>query len=414
MKHRTLTLASFLLAILLTACGGSSSDTTTPTTEITQPEPVVSTKQGTFFSGDIVGIAYTSGDISGTVSEDGQFEYEEKDGIAQTVSFSVAGIELGSAVGKSSLSPIDLSQGSSIDSIEVINRISLLKLLSVNPDATVTLKMQESLLSNAETFAWPTPDFSATDFSETVEIVQIEGDINAFLSEQRVIPTPEEASNFLNSRIFCQASGIYYGDIEGGDSGHIIFGLSPIDGTFTTLGWSDGAQNIIFIPQPANPSFESTIQFDSGVSLSGERYIGEVITNNTAEGTWSNSTLQTEGTFVTTNQGRDPASIYHFTAAYLAVFPVFGPGPAGAYSLALKNDGTVTGQQINIAFGDTTSTPITGTWEDNQLTATVEGGATINAFISFETNQIFGEWQDVNAPITSGAVSGTGCQINAL
>jgi hypothetical protein len=104
--------------------------------------------------------------------------------------------------------------------------------------------------------------------------------------------------------------------------------------------------------------------------------------------------------------------VHHFSAAYIAVYPVFGPGPAGTYSFSLHQDGTVTGTQVNIAFGSTTSTPITGTWQSGLLRATVAGGATITASLDFGNMAMFGQWSDANAPITSGGIIGTGCQLN--
>lgn len=413
MKKITIPLSLITSLVVLNGCGGGSSDPEPTPPPVTPPAPVVTTAQGQFFAGDITGISYVSGDISGTVDENGQYEYEIIDDISQTITFSVAGIELGSAVGKATISPIDLAQNADINSPDVVNRMTLLQLLAEDPTNTITLDMDERLLNNADNFDWPAPDFSSSDFGASVEMVQILGDVNVFLGEQRTVSS-DGSQAYLESRIYCHASGIYYGDIEGGDTGHITFGLSPLDGTVTALGWSDTAQNIIFIQAPASPTYGPTIQFDSGASLGGESYVIEITDNEVAAGTWTNETAQTNGTVETTNLDRAQDSAFHFSAAYIAVFPVFGPAPAGIYSFDLMPDGTVSGTQVNITFGDTTTTPISGEWNGNIMSATVEGGATINAFLDFTTMTLLGEWEDMNAPITSGGVTGTGCQINPI
>jgi hypothetical protein len=374
--------------------------------------PLVTVATGTFYIGRITGLRYTSGSTGGALSPDGQFQYELIDGVEQPVTFSVAGIVLGATLGKKTVTPVDLATNGTVDSVEVINKTTLLRLLSDDPTSRVNVRIDQRLLDNAANFAWPQPDFTVLEFSTSPEVVQIVGDINAFLSTQKNVPTFTESQTYLKQRIYCAASGIYYGDIAGQDTGHIVFGINPITGGMTTLGWSDTGQNLIFIPQPASPEFTSTIRFSSGASLSGDNYDG-VITNYTdAQGTWNNTVSQTSGTFTARHLDSSFSVKHHFSAAYIALFPVFGPGPAGTYSFNLYDDGTVVGTQVNIAFGDTTATAITGMWEGNVMTAKVDKGATINAILDFDNMMMVGQWTDPNAPITSGGISGTGCQLN--
>ncbi|OES24204.1 hypothetical protein [Alteromonas macleodii] len=410
MKIRTHALPCFVV-LLLSACGGSSSNDE-PDTPPPPPAPVVTTETGMFFAGKVSGIRYASGTTGGTIDDSGQYEYQVVDGVAQPISFSIAGIDLGSTLGKAFITPVDLADGGTAGSTAVVNRVTLLRLLAENPTSTIDVIPDQRLLDNETDFAWPQPDFSATDFANSVEMVQIVGDINAFLATQKTVPSSAESEVYLRNRLYCAASGIYYGDIEGGDTGHVAFGLNPLDGSVTTVGWSDGSQNIIFIQEPSFPVFSSTIDFETGAALSGDVFNMTISNYLDIEGTWTNSNTQTEGTYSGTLLDRDYTADYHFTAAYIALFPVFGPGPAGSYSFNLYADGTVTGSQVNITFGDTTTTPITGVWNGNLMSAQVEGGATINAAIDFATMTMFGEWDDPNAPITSGGVTGTGCRFN--
>lgn len=393
--------------VLMTGCGSGSEPTTLPS-----PAPVVTTQQGNFYLGNISGVNYVSGNTSGTISTEGEFEYELIDGIEQPVEFSVAGIELGTTLGKSVVTPIDLVVDGTVDSVQAINKTALLRLLSVDPSSKFNVNIDQRLIDNATDFAWPQPDFTSTEFSTSTQMVQILGDINVFLLSQKSIPTFGESQAYFKQRMYCAASGIYYGDIAGDDTGHLTFGINPIDGSMTTLGWSDTAQNFIFVQAPASPDYAGAIRFVSGASLSGDNYDGVITHFSVAQGTWTNTIAQTSGTFTAEHLDRDVSAVHHFSAAYIAVYPVFGPGPAGTYSFSLHQDGTVTGTQVNIAFGSTTTTPITGTWDNRLLSATVEGGATINASLDFGNMAMFGEWSDSNAPITSGGIIGTGCQLN--
>ena len=403
---------SLVSIVSIAGCGGGSGGVSLTSQPPTSALPAVAKATGTFYIGNVNGLSYTSGSTGGALSPDGQFQYELIDGVEQPVSFSVAGIVLGATLGKKVVTPVDLATNGSVDSVEVINKTTLLRLLSQDPTSRVNVRIDQRLLDNAANFAWPQPDFTLLEFSTSPEIVQIIGDINAFLSTQKSVPTFAESQMYLKQRIYCAASGIYYGDIAGQDTGHIIFGINPLNGGMTTLGWSDTAQNIIFIPQPASPQFTSTVRFNSGPSFSGDNYNGVILNYADAEGTWDNTISQTSGTFTAQHLDINLSVKHHFSAAYIALFPVFGPGPAGTYSFNLYDDGTVVGTQVNIAFGATTTTAITGTWGNNLLTAKVNEGATINALLNFDNMTIGGEWTDPNAPITSGGISGTGCQLN--
>ena len=370
--------------------------------------------------GNVTGLTYASGNTTCTLSAKGEFQYELIDNVAQPVAFSVAGIDLGVAIGKEVITPVDLVINGDINDISVINITTLLRILSVEPESSLNVELDQRLLDNSANFSWPQPDFSATNFASSTQMVQIIGDINSFLTTQKTIPLSQETGLFLQQRIFCAASGIYYGEMTGDDTGHIVFGINPIDGSMTTLGWSDSAQNIIFVQQSASPGYGAMgqwgngamIQFESGAALTGDNFEGTITNFVTADGTWNNAVAQTNGAFTTVQSERDFSAAHYFSAAYLALFPVFGPGPAGTYSFNLYEDGTVTGSQINIAFGDTRSTPITGTWDGNLMSATVDGGATITAFVDFDNMTIVGEWSDPNTFITSGGITGTGCQLN--
>ena len=139
----------FIMAtFLLNACGGGGgSSQPTPT-----PTPVTNT--GRFVDSAVMGLHYQTATQSGLTNSAGEFSYLD----GETVTFSLGGIELGSAGGATELTPLDLLGASSIDDANaqgagdaLLNMLVFLQSLDrdFNPDNGIDLGDLHEQLSAA-------------------------------------------------------------------------------------------------------------------------------------------------------------------------------------------------------------------------------------------------------------------------
>jgi hypothetical protein len=131
---QVLKLASLSLAciLMLSACGGGGGSSTSA-----GDTPVAAaTQTGTFVDSAVAGLSYTtSSGMSGVTDAAGHFTFKEGD----TVTFSLAGVALGSTTGAGFITPAHLANGE--DTHKFSNLLILLQSLDTdgNPDNGITL-----------------------------------------------------------------------------------------------------------------------------------------------------------------------------------------------------------------------------------------------------------------------------------
>jgi len=94
-----------ILSVVFIACGGGGGGGGT------------STAQGVFIDSPVEGVEYISGSQSGITNADGKFTYE----VGKNVEFKIGDISLGSVVGKSQITPLDLAGTDDINNLHALN-----------------------------------------------------------------------------------------------------------------------------------------------------------------------------------------------------------------------------------------------------------------------------------------------------
>jgi len=123
---------------------------------------------GVFIDAPVAGLHYETTSRNGETNAEGRFEYQG----SETVSFSLAGIELGSASGASQLTPLDLIEGASdLSDPGVLNLSRFLQSLDADGNLSNGIEISEQIRSAISAYLAANPavslDFSDTDSFET-------------------------------------------------------------------------------------------------------------------------------------------------------------------------------------------------------------------------------------------------------
>lgn len=113
-------LSIIMTAVFLTACGGGggSGDGNT------------ATKSGAFVDSPVAGLSYRTSTQTGTTDSSGSFNYRE----GEMISFSLGDLLLGSFVGSSVITPVEISNAFSVENTKVTNLARLLQTLDADND----------------------------------------------------------------------------------------------------------------------------------------------------------------------------------------------------------------------------------------------------------------------------------------
>jgi hypothetical protein len=150
-KKQTWLTAGLLLT--LTACGGGGGDSTTAT-------ETVST--GAFIDSAVEGLQYETATRSGTTNSLGEYDYLA----GETVTFSIGGIVLGSAIAGSVVTPLSLvPDATNATNPMVTNIVRLLLSLDSDgdPDNGITISSEVTTAANDLAVDFSVADLSADD-----------------------------------------------------------------------------------------------------------------------------------------------------------------------------------------------------------------------------------------------------------
>ena len=135
-----------LLTLGVTACGGSGGGSK------------VKVYSGVFKDSNVQGLHYASGGQEGTTGKNGEFKYEEN----SAVSFSVGGVNLGSAKAKNVMTPKDLVKNGKVDTPEVLNRVRFLMMLDKDNNPANGIEISSKVQQKAK--SWSTISFAKDKF----------------------------------------------------------------------------------------------------------------------------------------------------------------------------------------------------------------------------------------------------------
>ena len=237
-------LAATLAACLLTACGGGTLDPHfTPTNSQASGEGTATRLTGTFVDSPVSGLSYvTSSGISGVTDAQGHFQFQAGD----TITFRIAGVDLGTIPAGTTLTPASLAGGDE-DSARFSNLLVMLQSLDTDGDPS------NGITLNPE---WPTSqvrdivallDADPIDFADGGYNVGLQS-----LAAGGYIRSPEEATRHYASAMALLDP--FLGEAAG------VWQATGDDGTAYVLRLSTSGRYVLASAQAASPS-------GSGVSV---------------------------------------------------------------------------------------------------------------------------------------------------
>ncbi|MCU7862304.1 MAG: hypothetical protein KZQ86_21315, partial [Candidatus Thiodiazotropha sp. (ex Lucinoma kastoroae)] len=393
-------LFSFFSLFLLISCGGGGGGdgggSTTPTTAT-----------GVFKDNNVSGVTYTSGAQSGTTDSDGSFTYE----VGQPVSFNLGDVTLGSATGKSVITPIDLVAGGSSSSAEVLNLVRFLLMLDTDGDSSNGITISSAVQAIAEN--WSAVDFTTTNLSS--ELVTIISDVTSADGTSHTLPSTNTAQNHLESTLLCVRAGAYSGAFSGDDSGP--FGVLVDASTGLLSGFAYSAfDGLLSLSGSTAVSFDQSATFISGDVSSGATFSGQFTSPNNLAGNWNLSSTAESGTFSGSRIGGAANATYRFTGSFTsnASSPVTSNG---LFTFDVDSSDNVTGVAHTVYASDGTeneTVSLTGSLTGSSLVAQIMDGnvvdATITGTLNKATGTLSGSWSDMDGK--TGTYSGRGCKLN--
>ena len=424
-----------LLVSLLTACGNSNSNSIE---ELVSPEPPgVTLSSGQLIDSAVAGINYISGDTQGVTDQQGYFEYEVIDGVPQKVIFTFNNIEIGSAIGKEIITPIDLVVDGNINQPQVVNRARFLMMLDSDGNPGNGISPSVTLLDNLSTFSWDPLDFSSDDFQFEPELINLIADINSVDDEPHSLPSSEVAQLHLTETLACQSSGIYAGSFEDGDHGNfvmllqdkridpLVFGDDSVrHGVTSALIYSSDQNRLTGVLPQQGLSFDNNNSFITGQTNNGAVFSGNLINFSQIEnGIWRNDVEGGSGTFTGEKVAAATDAIYRLSGGFGDNTPFDisddTADNAGGITLDIFSDDSVSGLFIT-ARGERFE--LNGTLQEETIIASSSNGLEISLTFDasgehplsdlvglFGLSGFWGSWQTADQ---NGGIAGTSCMLN--
>jgi len=382
---------SMTVALILAGCGGGGSTTATP-----------ATATGQFKDSKTSGLNYASGGQTGVTGADGSFTYE----VGQPVTFKIGGVTIGTATGKSAVTPIDLVTAGTSSSAAVQNRVRFLMMLDSDNDATNGITISSAVQAAAA--SWPQPDFSVPEANFSTAVSGIQAAVNIADSRVPVLPVATVAKTHLESTLRCSYAGAYKGTFAGDDTGQFGVLVDAITGSVSGFAYSNFSAATIGLSGSVPISYDQNAAFVSGNGTGGTTFDGKYTSVNGVSGIWQNASTPTPsiGTFSGSRIGGASNAAYRFTGQYS------GSSDNGLMTFDLvTTTNSVTGVGYSVPFN--TLFTVTGTLNGNTLTGTTSTGSTITATIAMNSNlstgTVSGNWTATGG---SGIFTGSGCKLN--
>jgi hypothetical protein len=381
-----------LMAILFIACGGSSSDDGGGSPSAPAPSAAV----GVFKDSNVSGLQYTtSSGQSGTTDASGHYNYMTGD----TVTFSVGGVALGSAVASGVVTPVDLVAGGSSSSTPVLNIVRFLMMIDANGDPDDGIAISAAVQAAAA--AWTPLDFSDPGFDTLAAPLITEcqtADGGAHL-----LPDAVTAQNHLEASVRCAYSGAFRGTFSGSDSGTFGVIVDPQTGEVRGVAYSNTYGDTTEAYGSGIVDYDQTMAFITGFVDTGATFSGQLATPDTMSGTWQDTSTGDHGNFSGNRIGGATESAYRYTGV------AYNDDSSVGAVLAMDISGsTLTG--IGYGVEDNDQFTFSGTLSGSSIDATASNGVLISGTINSD-DTFSGTWYNP-ADGDSGTFDGCGCPLN--
>ena len=367
----------------LSACGGSGGGSST----------VVA--NGVFKDSNVHGLAYKSGNQTGTTDVNGVFKYEED----EDVTFSIGALEIGTGKGKAVMTPLDLVEDGKLATPEVINKARFLMMLDKDNMPSNGIEISKKVQDVAK--EWETVDFASEDFP-TQEVNRIITEASVEDGVVHELPDADAASSHLRTTLLCANAGAFVGDYEGTENGNVALMVNPVTGEVNGSSFNSENEVSAEISNTTALDYDADLQFVSDDDV-GKRYSGMVDSSEKVSGEWSSSLdISEKGNFDLDRLGGASNAVYRYTVA-------FAGSDKGLFTFDVDKGYNITGTTYSVSTKEEST--IKGKLVNDVLTATSDDGTKIDGTLDPDTLSLNGVWSNVGA-LQAGSYAGAGCRLN--
>ncbi|MBL4942551.1 MAG: DM13 domain-containing protein [Colwellia sp.] len=162
--------ATYITVLLLSACGGGSSDSKViPPVEL-PPEPTIYT--GIFLDSAVENLSFTTVSGSGFTNDKGEFSYQ----LNESVIFSIGALEFPQVAADVFITPLSIFATQDINEIAVVNMLRLLQSLDIDGNANNGIQISSAAHDLAKELM---VNFTDIDFdSKVANLVEMSGALN--------------------------------------------------------------------------------------------------------------------------------------------------------------------------------------------------------------------------------------------
>ena len=273
-----------VLLITLFGCGGGSSSGSRSSGGGEEPN---STAFGIFEDSAVEGLEYSSGEISGVTTAQGEFEYR----VGMPITFSIGDIIFGSVDGNEVVTPVDLIASAEDETNPAVANIArFLQTLDDdnNADNGIVIVAAVRDLAIGRTINF---DQSVAEFGDDGNVQIVVAELTALTSAgARSLVSQTQAQEHLRGTLLANLAGSYEGTFSGDDSGTWMF-VANEEGAITGSGRSNDSGEFLFAG-----NIQSSGDAAFGGTSTGAVFNAEIAADGTVTGTWQSLMFDEDGT----------------------------------------------------------------------------------------------------------------------
>lgn len=219
-----------MTGLLLTGCGGSSSDSNN---NVVVPEP--DSLIGQFIDSNVSGVDFKTATQSGTTNSKGEFSFVS----GESVTFSIGELVFPSATADEIVTPLDLAGTEDVSSPEVLNMVSLLMTLDTdaNPNNGIFISTIAKDAAAPLNFDMPTDEFAASPavinlISNAGQEIPVTTLVDAKVAQEHM---QSSLDNITNLTTYADFTGMFNLDVNANDPNYSGIQNTYPDGTYLMI-----------------------------------------------------------------------------------------------------------------------------------------------------------------------------------